>query len=148
MLSNSVLTDFCQRDNAEKQHQHQVAEQWAKNRALMHSNSHTKILTVLTIDLFTAPGIVVHALDEIHGPFIHAQAPHCPPQHLSWHMIWGIIKGDKDKIKLFVGGGNALLLQKIAPVVPLQGTKVKCIWSMFNIGQMKESGTHCSSFMA
>ena len=67
--------------------QHQDEEQWAKDRALMHTNFQAKLLTVLTIDPYTALGIVVHALDDMHSPFIHTQAPQGPPQDLSWHMI-------------------------------------------------------------
>ena len=39
--------------------QPQNDEQWAKNRTLMHTNSHAKLLTVLTIDPRTTLGIGV-----------------------------------------------------------------------------------------
>ena len=63
-----------------RQHlQHQDEEQWAKDRALMHTNSHAKLITVSTIDLHTAPGIVVHTLDDMHSLFVHTQTPQGPP---------------------------------------------------------------------
>ena len=67
--------------------QQQDGEKWAKDRALMHTNSYAKLLTVLTIDPHTALGIVVHAQDDTHNPFIHTQAPQGPPQDLSWHTL-------------------------------------------------------------
>ena len=50
-------------------------EQWAKDRTLMHTNSHTKLLTVLTIDPHTTTGLGVHALDDPHSPFPDPKAP-------------------------------------------------------------------------
>ena len=55
--------------------EYQNEEQWAKDRTLMHTNSHTKLLTVLTIDLHTTPGIGIHALDDTHSPFLNPKAP-------------------------------------------------------------------------
>ena len=51
--------------------QYQNEEQWAKDKTLMHTNSHTKLLTVLTIDLHTTLCIWVHALDDTHSPFLN-----------------------------------------------------------------------------
>ena len=50
---------------------HKNEEQWAKDRTLMHTNSYTKLLTVLTIDSHKTPGLGVHALDDRHSPFLH-----------------------------------------------------------------------------
>ena len=76
----------------QKHCQHQNEEQWVKDRALMHTNSHTKILTVLTIDHKTL-GIGVHALDDTHAP-----------QDFPWHTIEGFLKVDKGKVERFVSG--------------------------------------------
>ena len=58
---------------------HQNEEQWAKDRTLMHTDSHTKLLTVLTIDPHMTPGLGVHALDDLHSPFHDPRAPWGPP---------------------------------------------------------------------
>ena len=44
--------------------QHKDEEQWAKDRALMHTNSYAKLLAVLSIDPHMTPGTGVHALDN------------------------------------------------------------------------------------
>ena len=59
----------------QKPFQHQDEEQWAKDRTLMHTNSHAKFLTVLTIYLHTTPDIGVHALDDTHSSFLDPKAP-------------------------------------------------------------------------
>ena len=73
----------------------------------MHTNSHAKHLTVLTID----PHIVVHALGDTHSPFDHTQAPQGPPQDLSWHTIEGFLNVNEGKLEPFVSSGDVLLLQ-------------------------------------
>ena len=90
----------------------------SKDRTLMHSNSHAKLLTVLTIDLHTAPGIVLHALKDTHGPLIHTQVPHGPQQDLSWHTTEGFLEVDEGKIEPFVGSGDVDWLY---------------IWHLFNV---------------
>ena len=54
--------------------QHQNEEQWAEDRILMHTNFHAKLLTALTIEPHTIPGLV-HALDDPHNPFLDPKAP-------------------------------------------------------------------------
>ena len=44
------------------------------DRIMMHTNSHTKILTVLTIDPDMSPGIDVPALDDTHNTFLDSEA--------------------------------------------------------------------------
>ena len=46
---------------------HRDEEQWAKGRVLMHINSHTKLIIVLTIDLHMTLGIGVHDLNDTHS---------------------------------------------------------------------------------
>ena len=58
-----------------KPFQHKDEEQWANDRALMHTNSHAKLLTVLTIDPHMTLDIRVHALDDTHIPFLDTKAP-------------------------------------------------------------------------
>ena len=58
-----------------------------------------------------AHGIVVHARDDMHSPFVHTQAPQGPPQDLSWHMIESFLKVNKGKIEPFVCSGDVFLLQ-------------------------------------
>ena len=58
-----------------KRLQHKVEEQWAKDRTLMHTNSHAKLFTVLTIDPHPTPSIGVHALDDTRSPFLNHEAP-------------------------------------------------------------------------
>ena len=73
-------------------------------RALMHTNSHAKLFTGLTIDLHMTMATGEHALDDIHGPFIDIKAPQVPLQDLLWHMIECFLKVDKGKVERFVGG--------------------------------------------
>ena len=47
-----------------KRFQYQGKDQCARDRTPMHTNSHAKFLTVLSIDPHTTPGIGVHALDD------------------------------------------------------------------------------------
>ena len=77
----------------------------------MHTNTHGKLLTVLTIDSHTAPAIVVHTLDDRHGLFVYTQVSQGPPQDLSWRMIEDSLKVNEGKIELFVSSGDVLLLQ-------------------------------------
>ena len=131
--------------------QHQDEEQWAKDRVLMHINSHAKLLIVLTIDPHMAVGSVVYILDDTHNPFVHTQAPQGPPQELSWHMMEDFLYVNEGKLEPFVSNGNVLLLllaNKMASVVPSSGTKANCISSVFPIWWMDESSTRSSSFMA
>ena len=108
-----------------RQHfQQQGEEQWAKDRALMHTNSHAKLRTILTIDPHMTLGIAirVHALDDTHSPFIDTEAPQGPQQDLSWHMIPKFLKVDhvdEVKIERFVRG-DVLLLQ-LANNLPVDG---------------------------
>ena len=55
--------------------QHQDEQQWAKNGALVYTDSHAELLTVLAIYPYAASGISVHALDDSDRPFLHADAP-------------------------------------------------------------------------
>ena len=62
-----------------KRLQYQNEGQWAKGRTLMHTNSHAKLLTVLTIDPHTYPGIGVHTPDGMLSPLLNSEAPSGPP---------------------------------------------------------------------
>ena len=62
-----------------KRLQQQNEGQWAKGRTLMHTNSHAKLLTVLTIDPHTYPGIGIHAPDGTHSPLLDPEVPSGPP---------------------------------------------------------------------
>ena len=59
----------------QKQLQHQDEAQWAKNRDFMHTKSHAKLLTVLTIEPHMTPGVGVHALDDAHSPLFDPETP-------------------------------------------------------------------------
>ena len=96
--------------------QHQNEEQWAKDRTLMHTNSHTKLLTVPSIDPHTTPSLGVHALDDPQSPFLDPRLLKAHHRTFLWTM-------------------------KMASVVPLPGTKRNCISSMFTISQMLKSST-------
>ena len=116
----------------QKHFQHQDKEQWAKDRALVDTNPHAKLLITY------CPLTRAWPLAREYMPWItctaHSSTPRGPPQHLSWHTIKGDLKANEGKIKRFVGD-NVLLLQltnnKDGASDTLPGTKPNSFSIMF-----------------
>ena len=67
--------------------------QWTMERALRHTKSHAKLLTVLTVYPLVTPG--VHALGDTYSPFIETKIHQGSPQDILQHKIRGYIKSTK-----------------------------------------------------
>ena len=112
---------------------HQGEEQWAGGRALMHTNSHIKLFTVLTFDWSMTPCIGVHACMTRTA---HSSTPRSPKAQT------GPSFTHEDFLKVHKGNVYRLLAAKyffrsrhtvtMLSVVPLPGTKLKYISAMFN----------------
>ena len=78
----------------------------------MHTHSHAKLFTVLTIDPHTTPSdmVGVDALDDMHSPFIDTKAPQGPQQDLLFHTTEGFLRVYEGKVGKLVCGNVLLLL--------------------------------------
>ena len=75
----------------------------------MHTTSHTKLFTILTIDPHMTPGFGVRTLYDMHSLFVDTEAPQDPLQDLPWHTIDGFRKVVEGKVKLFFSGEELFL---------------------------------------
>ena len=72
VISKEELPRYTSAEVKQECLQYQNEEQWVKDRTLMHTSSHAKLLPRLTIDLHRTLGI---ALDVTHNLFLNPDAP-------------------------------------------------------------------------
>ena len=109
VISVEKLQRHTSAELTQKHLQHKDEEQWAKDRALMHTDSNPKLPIVLTIDSCTPPWIRLHILYDMHRPFLNTEVPESPPMNLSWRMINSLLSVNGGKAGPFVS--NDVLLQ-------------------------------------
>ena len=125
-----------------RQHlQHHREEQWANDGTLMHTNYHAKLLTVLTIDSHTTPGLGVEYMLWMIRP-AHSSIPwlvKAPDKTFLGTRLKAFSRSTKAKYSGFLAAMCFCCrwrTMKMASVVPLPGTKPNCISSMFTISWM------------
>jgi len=75
----------------------------------MDTNTHSKLFTVLAINVDPAPSVHVHALDDTDSPFLHTKTSQCPPEHFLRHTVESFLKIDKREVERLLGCDLRLL---------------------------------------
>ena len=115
--------------------------------AMSTTNSHGKLLTVLTIDPHTTLGIEAYALDDTHTPFLELKAHHRTFLDTRSKALSRSTKAKWIIFSAVIYFSSSWRTTKMASVVLLPGTKPNCISSIFTISRMKKSSTRSSRFM-
>ena len=98
--------------------QQQDGEERARDRSLIHTHSHVKLLTALITDPHTP-------LEHWSTcPFLGTEAPQVPPQDCPRQTIEVFLKVKQGKVELFVGA-HVLLLQLANNEAVINGTSTR-----------------------
>ena len=113
------------------------------------TNYHSKLLTVLTIDLHSGPWSICFGWPAqfIPPPQGSLRPTIGPSLAHKWRLSQGFTKAKWYSFLAAMYFSSSWWTTKMASVVPLPGTKLNCISSVFTISQMLKYSTHFISSM-